>query len=60
MKIVFACWAGAEYQGRILTEMGAERRLVSYFDLRDHKVDPIPEYHANGKAGKPTKKAKAA
>lgn len=58
MKIVFATWAKAEYQGRILTEEGAPRRLISYWEHREMKEDPIETYANKGVAGSPTKKKK--
>lgn len=58
MKIVFATWAKAEYQGRILNEEGGPRRLVSYWEHAEMKDDPIVHYAANGVSGKPTKRKK--
>lgn len=58
MKIVFATWAKAEYQGRILSEEGARPRLISYWEHKEMKDDPIAEYAMKGVAGTPTKKKK--
>jgi hypothetical protein len=54
MKLIFATWAPVEYQGHVLTEMGARRRLVSYFDLRDRPMGILREYLDKGKVGKPS------
>lgn len=58
MQIVFATWAKAEYQGRILTDQGAPRRLISYWEHKEMKDDPIAAYANNGVAGTPTKRKK--
>lgn len=53
MRIIFATWAAAEYQGRILTEEGARDRLVSFWEMLTQK-DPrlLGLYVEKGKAGK--------
>lgn len=58
MLTVFATWAKAEYQGRILTEEGAKRRLISYWEHKEMKDDPIQTYAIKGVAGTPTKRKK--
>lgn len=53
MKLVFATWAVAEYQGRVLTEQGAEHRLVSFWELLEKPPETLTVYCRDGKAGKP-------
>lgn len=55
MRVVFATWAKAEYQGRILNEEGATRRLVSFWEHKEMKDDPLNTYAMTGVAGTPTK-----
>jgi hypothetical protein len=52
VKLTFATWANAEYQGRILTEEDARRRLLSYWELKDLPPDLLKQYAEKGKAGK--------
>lgn len=55
VRLIFATWALAEYQGRILTEEGIKDRLVSYWEIKDRDAWVLPEYVALGKIDKPNR-----
>lgn len=59
MRIICATWLMAEYQGRILTEEGAEDRLVSYYEIKDKPDWVLSEYVEQGKIDKPKGKRRA-
>jgi hypothetical protein len=58
VRICFATWSKAEYQGRILSEEGGVDRLISYWEAKDQGADTIENYVRDGKIGKKLKKAK--
>lgn len=49
MRFTFATWAMAEYQGHVLTKLGAESRLVSYYEVRDATDRELEDYCYDGK-----------
>jgi hypothetical protein len=58
MQMIFATWAFAEYQGRIMTEEGAKSRLVSYWEIMDKGNWVLPEYVEYGSIEKPKARRK--
>lgn len=58
MRVIFATWVNAGYQGEALNEEGVKDRLVSFYEVASMKPDVIPQYVKHGYLPKPKKRRK--
>lgn len=56
MRIIFASWSKADYQGRVLTQLGAVDRLLSYWEEQKNPEGSIAIYVRDGWIGKSKQK----